>query len=110
MKAMTELRFTETNAADDSSGRAFGLDGNLYLPVLCATVGALGLFALLTQAFKVHLALALLVAGLPWSGVLGWALWLKQGRPAGFDLDFCQQVFGGGNFTRSPRDQRGLAG
>jgi hypothetical protein len=45
MKAMTELRLTETNAADDSSGRAFGLDGNLYLPVLCATVGARRIFS-----------------------------------------------------------------
>ncbi len=82
----------------------------LYLPVLGATVGALGFFALLTQAFNVHLALALLAAGLPWGCVLGWALLLKQGRPSGFDIDFCQQLFGRGNFTRMPREQRELAG
>lgn len=107
---MTELRLTETNAADDSAGRAFGLDGNLYLPVLCATVGALGLFALLTLAVKVNLTLAVVITGLPLSGIFAWALLLKQGRPAGYDFDFCQQVFGGGNFTRAPREQLGIAG
>ena len=35
---MTALRHTETNSADDSAGRAFGLDGNLYLPVLLAVL------------------------------------------------------------------------
>lgn len=105
---MTELRLTETNAADDSPGRAFGLDGNLYLPVLCSVVGALGLFALLTLTLKVNLAIAGVVTGLPLAGVLAWALFLKQGRPAGFDRDFCQQVLGGGDFTRLPREQEGL--
>lgn len=105
---MTELRLTETNAADDSAGRAFGLDGNLYLPVLCAIVGAIGLFALLTLAFKANLTVAAVVTGLPLGAVLAWALLLKQGRPAGYDFDFCQQVFGGRNFTRAPREQRGV--
>jgi hypothetical protein len=45
---MNDLRFTDTNAADDSAGRAFGLDGNLYLPVAAAALGAVGLFAGLT--------------------------------------------------------------
>jgi hypothetical protein len=31
---MSDLRFTDTNAADDSAGRVFGLEGNLYLPVV----------------------------------------------------------------------------
>ena len=44
---MTELRHSETNAADDSAGRAFGLEGNLYLPVLLSVLGSLALFAVL---------------------------------------------------------------
>ena len=44
---MTELRHIETNAADDSAGRAFGLEGNLYLPVLLSVLGSLALFAVL---------------------------------------------------------------
>jgi hypothetical protein len=102
---MNELRQTETNAADDSSGRAFGLDGNLYLPVLLATVGALGLFAVLTLLLKLGLVGSGIAAGAPLAGVIAWALWIKQGRPAGYDVDFCQQCLGGGNFSRQPREQ-----
>ena len=42
---MNELRFTDTNAADDSAGRVFGLDGNLYLPVVSGLVAGVVLFA-----------------------------------------------------------------
>ena len=31
---MNELRLTDTNAGDDSAGRVFGLEGNLYLPLV----------------------------------------------------------------------------
>ena len=55
---MTELKHTETNAADDSSGRAFGLDGNLYLPVLLTVSGALALFAVLGILLRVPYVLA----------------------------------------------------
>ena len=44
---MSELRFTDINAGADSAGRAFGLDGNLYLPVVIAAVAAVGAVALL---------------------------------------------------------------
>ena len=53
-----ELRFTDTNAADDSAGRAFGLEGDLYLPVVIAVVAAVGLFALSNLALHVSLGLA----------------------------------------------------
>jgi hypothetical protein len=105
---MNELRQTETNAADDSSGRAFGLDGNLYLPVLFATVGAFGLFAVLTLLLKLGVVGSGVAAGLPLAGVIGWALCLKQGKPAGYDVDFLQQCLGGGDFSRQPREQCGL--
>lgn len=106
---MGELRHTDTNAADDSSGRAFGLDGNLYLPVVLAVAGALGLYALLT--FLLHanpLASGLLVA-LPLGAVLGWTVFLRHGKPAGHDRDWLDARMGGGNFTRVDREQGKIA-
>ena len=38
-----ELRFTETNSADDSQGKTWGLDGNLFVsPVRPALVPSIG--------------------------------------------------------------------
>jgi len=102
---MTELRHTETNAADDSSGRAFGLDGNLYLPVLLSVLGALALFGVLGVLLHVNYVVAGTSAAIPLGIVLGWALLLKQGKPAGYDRDLIEHLLGGGNFTRVTGEQ-----
>lgn len=102
---MTELKHTETNAADDSSGRAFGLDGNLYLPVLLTVLGALALFAVLGILVRVPYVLAAAVTGAPLATVIAWVLLLKQGKPRGYDRDVIEQWLGGGNFTRLGSDQ-----
>ena len=103
---MTELRFTDTNAADDSAGRAFGLDGNLYLPVVIAGVGGIGLFAVLGLLFHFPLALAGLTAALPAGLTLAWALFLKRGKPAGYDRDKLEDWLGGGDFGPVAEHQR----
>ena len=105
---METLRHTETNAADDSSGRAFGLDGNLYLPVLMALVGALGLFSVLALVLAVPHTVAALITGVPFAVVVAWAVFLKQGRPAGYDRDLIEYWLIGGDFTRIP-DEKGRA-
>jgi hypothetical protein len=102
---MTELRYTETNAADDSSGRAFGLDGNLYLPVLFSVVGALGLFAILSLLLHVSYTVSGGIVAIPLAVVLAWVLLLKQGKPAGYDRDLVEHWLGGGDFTRATGEQ-----
>jgi hypothetical protein len=108
MKAMTELHQTDTNAADDSAGRAFGLEGNLYLPVLLAVFGALALFAVMGVLLRINYLVAGGAVAVPLAAVLGWVLLLKQGKPAGYDRDLIEHWLGGGNFTRVPTDQRRL--
>lgn len=98
---MSELRYTDTNAADDASGQAFGLEGNLYIPVVVALVGAVGLFALATLLLRLKPFPAGLAAGIPLAFVVGWVVFLRNGRPAGFDRDLVEQWLGGGHFTRS---------
>jgi len=106
---MHELRHTDTNAADDSAGRAFGLEGNLYLPVVLALFGALALFALLTVLLHASVLASGLLVALPLGAVLGWALCLRQGKPAGHDRDWLETRLGGANFTRIEVDQREIA-
>lgn len=96
---MSDLRFTDTNAGDDSAGRVFGLDGNLYLPVVLGGVLSILLFAGCNIA-GMSFRLAGIVAALPVGGALWWAVGLRQGKPAGYDRDRLDQLLGGAHFTR----------
>ena len=103
-----DLRHTDTNAADDSRGRAFGLDGDLYLPVVVAGLLSLALGALLALWLHTGWVIAGAVAALPLGLTLFWAILLRHGRPPGHDRDWLDQKFGGGDFTRERSAQRGL--
>lgn len=103
-----ELRRTETNAADDSRGQAFGLEGNLYLVIVIAVVVALALLALFGLVWRTGWGIAAVLASLPVGIVLFWALFLRKGRPPGYDRDWIAQRLGGGDFTRERNAQRGL--
>jgi hypothetical protein len=71
-----------------------------------ALVGALGLFSVLALVLAVPHTVAALVAGVPFAVVVAWAVFLKQGRPAGYDRDLIEYWLIGGDFTRIP-DERG---
>lgn len=103
-----ELRRTDTNAADDSRGRAFGLEGDLYLPVVAALLGSLGLFALFGLGFGVGWPLAAGLAAGPLALTLAWAFGLRHGRPPGYDRDWMEQRLGSGDFWRQQATQRGF--
>ncbi len=103
-----DLRHTDTNAADDSRGRAFGLDGDLYLPVVIAVLLSLALGALLALWLHTGWLIAGIVAALPIGLTFFWVIVLRHGRPPGHDRDWLDQKFGGGDFTRSPNAQRRL--
>jgi hypothetical protein len=96
---MNELRFTDTNAADDSAGRVFGLDGNLYLPVVFGLVAGVVGFAGLGFAGMAY-PLAGTVAAIPPVGSIIWVLGFRHGKPAGYDRDRLDELLGGANFTR----------
>jgi hypothetical protein len=81
---MADLRMTDTNAADDASGEAFGLTGNLYLPVVIGTLASMALWAVLAFIVRMNPVVAAIFAALPLGGVLTWIFGLatSPGRPA----------------------------
>lgn len=96
---MPDLRFTETNSGDDSTGRAFGLDGNLYLPVVAAVVTAMAIFAGLHYS-GAGTVVAGVAAALPVGATAGWIILLKHRKPSGYDRDLVDGLLGGANFSR----------
>jgi hypothetical protein len=96
---MSELRIIETNSADDARGRVFGLDGDLYLPLVLASVLGLAGWAGLHFVLHAPWLVALAIPGLPAFGVAVWIVGFRQGRPAGYDRDQIDQWIDGGSFT-----------
>ena len=102
---MSELRLTDTNSANDSKGRAFGLEGNDFIYVLVGLVAALGLYLLLNGLLHVRLVVALMLA-LPLLLVpLAWVLLLRHNKPAGYAEDWFDQRVNGEGWSFALRTQ-----
>ena len=88
MSMKTELRLTDTNAASDSKGRTWGLEGGLVLVahrrhrrghhrVLCPA----------RRPERSSLTMSFLVALVPVLVCLAYIFGLRQGKPPGYDRD-----------------------
>jgi hypothetical protein len=92
---MDGLRITDSNSANDSRGRAFGLEGNDFIYVLVALVVALGLYLLLTVLLRFG-KLGSLAFVLPFFvAPLGWVVLLRHKKPEGYAEDWFDQKFNG---------------
>lgn len=95
----TDLRFTDTNAASDSKGRTWGLEGGLFWWL----VGGVGVGITVFFVFLVMLNSSLLtsfgVALVPVALCLAYIFGLRQGKPPGYDRDVFERVFTGNGFA-----------
>ena len=102
---MDGLRITDSNSANDSRGRAFGLEGNDFVYVLIAFVVALGLYLLLTVLLKCG-KLASLAFVLPFLlAPLAWVVLLRHNKPGGYAEDWFDQKFNGEGWSFVARGQ-----
>lgn len=97
------LRLTETNSADDSKGRTWGLEGNLfwYMTGGCfiSVITLLLLFSVARLSFLVSLALA----AIPLALTLVYVYLFRQGKPSGYDIDCLDYWINGSAFGPNPR-------
>ena len=82
-----ELRFTETNSADDSAGKTWGLEGNLFWFVAGGAFAAVLTLLLLFSVWRWSLLSAAVPAPIPLVLSMFYALALRQGKPPGYDID-----------------------
>ena len=89
---MAELRITDTNSANDSKGRAFGLEGNDFMIVLVAFVAAMAFYLIATVVLRIP-ALGGLVLALPlFTAPTAWVLLLRHNKPAGYATDWFDHI------------------
>ena len=96
MKA--ELRLTDTNAASDSKGRTWGLEGGLFWWLVGGIGAGITLFFVLLVVVSVSLFVSFLVALVPVLLCLAYIFGLRQGKPPGYDSDIFEHLTAGHGF------------
>jgi hypothetical protein len=102
----TDLRLTDTNAASDSKGRTWGLEGSLFWWLVGGVGAGITLFFLLLVPLKAAFLTSFVVALLPVALCLAYIFGLRQGKPPGYDRDMFERVFTGSGFAPDAQNNR----
>jgi hypothetical protein len=81
------LRLTETNSADDSKGRTWGLEGNLFWYMTGGCFASVMTLLITFSVAKVSFLTSLAIAAIPLLLTLGYVYGFRQGKPPGYDMD-----------------------
>jgi hypothetical protein len=104
VNAKSELRLTDTNAASDSKGRTWGLEGSLFWWLLAGLGAGITVFFLLLVVAGKSFGVSFLAAIVPVVLCLAYIFGLRQGKPPGYDRDIFEYVLNGRGF--GPEVQR----
>lgn len=99
MSANSELRLTDTNAASDSKGRTWGLEGGLFWWLIGGIGAGITLFFVLLVVVGSSLLVSCLVALVPVLVCLAYIFGLRQGKPPGYDRDIFEYATTGRGFS-----------
>ena len=99
MSAKNELRFTDTNAASDSKGRTWGLEGGLFWWLIGGIGAGIIVFFVLLVMLNSSLLVSFLVALVPVSVCLAYIFALRHGKPPGYDRDIFEYAMTGRGFS-----------
>lgn len=95
----SDLRLTDTNAASDSKGRTWGLEGNLFWWLVGGVGVGITVFIVLLVLVKASLGTSFLAALIPMVLCLAYIFGLRQGKPPGYDRDRFEQWTTGSGFS-----------
>src|SRR6185436_14020312 len=100
------LRLTDTNNGSDSSGRTWGLEGNLVWWLIGGVGLGIVVFFVFIFAFKTTILPALGGAVIPPVLVFAYVSILRQGKPPGYDRDLFATLVHGHGFAPDPDSAR----
>jgi hypothetical protein len=95
---MNDLRLTETNSADDSAGKTWGLEGNLFWYLVGGVFASVIVLLVFFSVWRWSLAASAAVAAAPLSVTLLYIFGLRHGKPPGYDRDLFELWLSGPGF------------
>lgn len=95
----TDLRFTDTNAASDSKGRTWGLEGGLFWWLVGGVGAGITVFFVFLVMLNSSLLTSFGVALVPVGICLAYIFGLRQGKPPGYDRDCFEQWCSASGFS-----------
>lgn len=101
----SELRLTETNSAEDSSGRTWGLEGNLFWHVTGGVFIAVLTLLLCFSALRWSFGTSAVMAAIPLTASLIYVFGFRQGKPPGYDRDLLDGWLNGAGFRIETQPQ-----
>jgi hypothetical protein len=99
MSTNSELRLTDTNAASDSKGRTWGLEGGLFWWLIGGIGAGITLFFVLLVVLGESFLTSFLIALVPVVLCLTYIFTLRQGKPPGYDRDCFEYLTTGRGFS-----------
>jgi len=99
MNTKSELRLTDTNAASDSKGRTWGLEGGLFWWLIGGIGAGIIVFFVLLLFLNWSLIASFVVALVPVLICLAYIFGLRQGKPPGYDRDRFEYLLTGRGFS-----------
>ncbi len=99
MSTKSELRLTDTNAASDSKGKTWGLEGGLFWWLIGGIGTSIIVFFVLLVVMHESLTMSFLAALVPVSLCLAYIFGLRQGKPPGYDHDIFEYLTTGRGFS-----------
>ena len=102
------LHFTDTNNADDSDGRTWGLEGNLFWFLVGGLFVSVMLLLVFYSMWRWSFVQSLLTAGIPLLLSLLYVFGIRHGRPPGYDRDLVDLWLNGRGFAPKPNDSHDL--
>jgi hypothetical protein len=93
-----ELRLTDTNAASDSKGKTWGLDGGLFWWLVGGVGASVMVFFVFLVVRKSSLSTSGIAAALPMALSLAYIFGLRQGKPPGYDRDCFEYILSARGF------------
>src|SRR4051812_41392453 len=100
-----QIRFTETNSADDSKGRTWGLDGDLFWFAAGGAFAFVIILLLCFSALKMSFAASSGLAAVPLTLCVVYVFLFRQGKPAAYDVDCLDYWLNGSGFSPDPKTQ-----
>lgn len=96
-----ELWTSRTNSADDSRGLAFGLEGDLFIPVVIGAAAGAMLFSTLIMMTRYDMLTIGVWSFLPCAVSIAYVMLFRHGKPKHYDMDlFEESVTGGDGWQR----------